>query len=252
LRKEADGPYEAVMRLVASIYDKYVLELADRAVARCRDDLEAMTRFVTWDLASSSDATSSMAAALEPTPDLAQNVQADMAAARSALDNPRSSSKKSKARRWFSARDESAVEAAIVDDWRDAFGEQNDNVDVLKQTLATPIGSLSPVTPPHEVVGSLVRRIAAAWREHFARTVAVKFNCFFLMPFVDDFPLYLREHLDDEVNSSEGCPDLFDVARARAALEKRRDDLANELAANAKLCDTFDEIQRACVSEAFD
>mmetsp|Transcript_6500 Transcript_6500/g.16496 ORF Transcript_6500/g.16496 Transcript_6500/m.16496 type:complete len:950 (-) Transcript_6500:84-2933(-) len=251
LRKEADGPYEAVMRLVASIYDKYVLELADRAVARCRDDLEAMTRFVTWDLASSSDATSSMAAALEPTPDLAQNVQADMAAARSALDNPRSA-KKSKARRWFSARDESAVEAAIVDDWRDAFGEQNDNVDVLKQTLATPIGSLSPVTPPHEVVGSLVRRIAAAWREHFARTVAVKFNCFFLMPFVDDFPLYLREHLDDEVNSSEGCPDLFDVARARAALEKRRDDLANELAANAKLCDTFDEIQRACVSEAFD
>ncbi len=144
------------------------------------------------------------------------------------------------------------MEAAIVDDWRDAFGEQNDNVDVLKQTLATPIGSLSPVTPPHEVVGSLVRRIAAAWREHFARTVAVKFNCFFLMPFVDDFPLYLREHLDDEVNSSEGCPDLFDVARARAALEKRRDDLANELAANAKLCDTFDEIQRACVSEAFD
>merc|ERR1712167_516087 len=136
------------------------------------DDLEAMTRFVTWDLASSSDATSSMAAALEPTPDLAQNVQADMAAARSALDNPRSS-KKSKARRWFSARDESAVEAAIV----------------------------------------------------------------------DDCPLYLREHLDDEVNSSEGCPDLFDVARARAALEKRRDDLANELAANAKLCDTFDEIQ---------
>ena len=125
------------MRLVASIYDKYVLELADRAVARCRDDLEAMTRFVTWDLASSSDATSSMAAALEPTPDLAQNVQADMAAARSALDNPRSS-KKSKARRWFSARDESAGKAIVM---ATTLGEQNDNAYVLKQTLATPIGS---------------------------------------------------------------------------------------------------------------
>ena len=45
------------------------------------------------------------------------------------------------------------VEAAIADDWRRVLGEQNDNVDVLKQTLATPIGSLSPVTPPHEVVG---------------------------------------------------------------------------------------------------
>ena len=39
-----------------------------------------------------------------------------------------------------------------------------------------------------------------------------------------------------------------DVARARAALEKRRDDLRNELAANAKLHDTFDAIQRACGS----
>jgi len=89
---------------------------------------------------------------------------------------------------------------------------------------------------------------AAAWREHFARTVAVKFNCFFLMPFVDDFPLYLREKLDDHVRSTAAeTPDMFDVARARVALEKRRDDLANELAANAKLCDTFDAIQRACV-----
>lgn len=244
-QNEPDGPYEAVMRLVASIYDKYVLELADRAVERCRDDLEAMTRFVTWDLASSSDATSSMAAALEPTPDLAQNVQADMMAAKSALDNPRT--KKSKALKWFSARDESAVEASIVDDWRDAFGDEQN--DVLKQTLATPLGSLSPVAPPHEVVGSLVRRIAAAWREHFARTVAVKFNCFFLMPFVDDFPLYLREHLDDEVNARAEGANLFDVQRARNALEKRRVDLANELAANAKLCDTFDAIQRACIGE---
>ena len=40
-------------------------------------------------------------------------------------------------RRGWSQTDESAGEAAIVDDWRDAFGEANDNVDVLKQTLAT-------------------------------------------------------------------------------------------------------------------
>lgn len=47
------------------------------------------------------------------------------------------------------------------------------------------------------MVESLVKRIAAAWREHFARTVAVKFNCFFLMPFVDEFPSALREKIDD-------------------------------------------------------
>ena len=31
----------------------------------------------------------------------------------------------------------------------------------------------------------------SSWRVHFSRTVAMKFNCFFLMPFLDDFPGYL-------------------------------------------------------------
>ena len=43
------------------------------------------------------------------------------------------------------------------------------------------------------VVSALVQHIMLSWREHFARAVAMKFNCFFLMPFVDDFPFYLRQ-----------------------------------------------------------
>lgn len=43
------------------------------------------------------------------------------------------------------------------------------------------------------VVSALVQHIMVSWREHFARAVAMKFNCFFLMPFVDDFPFYLRK-----------------------------------------------------------
>ena len=43
------------------------------------------------------------------------------------------------------------------------------------------------------VVSALVQHIMVSWREHFARAVAMKFNCFFLMPFVDDFPFYLRQ-----------------------------------------------------------
>jgi len=252
LTGEASGPYEGVMQLIASIYDTYVHELADRAVARCKDDLEAMTRFVTWDLASSSDAKSAVKAALEPTPDLAR-----------ALDDldgapPPKKKRRSKANKWFSAKDEVAVEASVLDDWKRSVADEDSDValssDELVEALAQPRGALSPVATPTEIVGSLVRRIAAAWREHFARTVAVKFNCFFLMPFVDDFPLYLREKLDDHVhtpeNGGDGAFALFDVARARAALEKRRDDLRNELAANAKLHDTFDSIQRACAETA--
>jgi hypothetical protein len=46
------------------------------------------------------------------------------------------------------------------------------------------------------VVSALVRHIMGSWREHFARSVAMKFNCFFLMPFIDSFPFYLRAELD--------------------------------------------------------
>lgn len=38
------------------------------------------------------------------------------------------------------------------------------------------------------VIVTLVQYIITSWRNHFARTVAMKFNCFFLMPFLDDFP----------------------------------------------------------------
>ena len=41
------------------------------------------------------------------------------------------------------------------------------------------------------VITALVQYIIRSWRSHFARTVAMKFNCFFLMPFLDDFPAYL-------------------------------------------------------------
>lgn len=41
------------------------------------------------------------------------------------------------------------------------------------------------------LVTSLVHFIISSWRNHFARSTAMKFNCFFLMPFMDEFPTYL-------------------------------------------------------------
>ena len=45
------------------------------------------------------------------------------------------------------------------------------------------------------VVGGLVQHIVSQWRETFARSVTTKFNCYFLMPFVDEFHKYLRLEL---------------------------------------------------------
>ena len=41
------------------------------------------------------------------------------------------------------------------------------------------------------VVTAIVQFIIRSWTDHFARTVAMKLNCFFLMPFLDEFPNYL-------------------------------------------------------------
>ncbi|CAN0370525.1 unnamed protein product, partial [Scytosiphon promiscuus] len=36
--------------IVRRVYDKFVDTTVDETLARCRDDLTALTRFVTWDL----------------------------------------------------------------------------------------------------------------------------------------------------------------------------------------------------------
>ena len=48
-RAAADNVF---LDLVTRAYDDYALQAAEKAAARCRDDLASLTRFVTWDLAS--------------------------------------------------------------------------------------------------------------------------------------------------------------------------------------------------------
>ena len=48
----------------------------------------------------------------------------------------------------------------------------------------------------------------------------MKFNCFFLMPFLDEFPVFLRNELDQMYNSDMG--EMFDIAEARMVLQQKR------------------------------
>ena len=91
------------------------------------------------------------------------------------------------------------------------------------------------------VVAALVQYIIRNWREHFARTVAMKFNCFFLMPFMDDFPVYLRNELD-QIYDSGNAMEMFDIAEARSVLQNKRNELLAEAEANSKLQKKFDMI----------
>lgn len=90
------------------------------------------------------------------------------------------------------------------------------------------------------MVSALVQHIIRSWREHFARSVAMKFNCFFLMPFIDEFPFYLRQELDRVYEGD--MANLFDISELKAALKRKRDDLIAECKANERLQGKFDVI----------
>jgi hypothetical protein len=88
------------------------------------------------------------------------------------------------------------------------------------------------------VVSALVRHIVTAWRTSFAQNVAMKFNCFFLLPFLDEFPFILRTELDSLYDGD--MSHLFDMREARAELERRVRDLELECKSNTKLQSKFE------------
>lgn len=95
------------------------------------------------------------------------------------------------------------------------------------------------------LVTSLVHYITQSWRNHFAKSTTMKFNCFFFVPFMDSFPAYLRNELDALYDgSSDRFAALFDVQETRRALQARRQDLLAECAANSKLQKRFDQISQ--------
>lgn len=153
---------------------------------------------------------------------------------------------------------------AVVNDWDDANNNRdsdNNNRNTAGQIIVRDDSEKDVMVPDHyellqlteemlagrdanrtsTVISALVQFIVKSWQDHFAKTVAMKFNCFFLLPFIDEFPQYLRDELD-KIYDSGGDPkavpgfnSLFDVAEARTALMERRNELASECEANAKL-----------------
>lgn len=94
------------------------------------------------------------------------------------------------------------------------------------------------------VVGGLVQHIVSQWREQFGRTVTMKFNCYFMLPFVDDFHKFMRKELQKVYEGEGDLNDVFNLNSARKALEQSRQELVNECTANKRLQEKFDAIAR--------
>jgi hypothetical protein len=99
------------------------------------------------------------------------------------------------------------------------------------------------------VVGGLVQHIVSQWREQFCRTVTTKFNCYFMLPFVDDFHKFMRKELQKVYEGEGDLYDVFDLNSARYALEQNRQELINECGANKRLQEKFDAVARMMRSQ---
>jgi hypothetical protein len=90
------------------------------------------------------------------------------------------------------------------------------------------------------VVGGLVQHIVAHWRTQFCQSVTTKFNCYFMLPFVEDFHRYIRRELQKVYEGeADGLADVFDLTSARQSLEMLRDELTGECEANKRLQEKF-------------
>lgn len=259
-------PFQEMIRRT---YDKFVDQQIAICLDKCRDDLKGMTRFVTWDV-DGKGGSSALYNSL-PTPkkmveiySVAVDTKSQAASevrsredSRNANRNKRNKNKK---------EEDKSTTDRVLDDWANASAspvsvddtassvnsngqmvttsngndqaKMSDYYDLLQLTEEMLAGRNAGRT--NTVVTALVQYIIRSWRDHYARTVAMKFNCFFLMPFLDEFPAFLRNELDDMYDSN--VSEMFDIQEARQALQNRRMELESECAANSKLQRRFDLI----------
>ena len=197
---------------------------------RCRDDLYSLTKFVAWDLHERSGG-----AIRRSLPDHTDMVAVYQVALQATY---KGSSK------------EKNVSSTVMNSSPSVLPvvQDKDNKDRDYYNLLQIIGEAASSRDANRtnlVVGGLVQHIIGQWRETFARSVTTKFNCYFMLPFVDEFSKFLRDELQ-KIYEGEGenlC-EVFNLAAARRTLKKRRDDLRNECMANKQLQEKFNLVAK--------
>jgi len=230
-------------QLVRTLFDEFVQRCSDNTMVRCRDDLTSMTRFVTWDLQERGGG--ALRRALPDQQDIVSVYQ--VAVETSKKGQPKQVEDSSRGRRSsgvVSTREENSSGALTpieeVEDNRER--DYANLVQLMEEALCTRDSNRTNL-----VVGGLVQHIVQQWREAFCKSAITKFNCYFMLPFVDDFHRYLRSELhkvsEGGVGGSE-LSDIFDLTAARRALQQQLDELRNECAANKKLQDKFSMVAK--------
>ncbi|KAL7538326.1 hypothetical protein ACHAXR_008472 [Thalassiosira sp. AJA248-18] len=220
-------------QLVRSLFDEFVQKCSDNTMVRCRDDLTSMTRFVTWDLQERGGG--ALRRALPDQQDIVSVYQVAVEASKKGQPKQVEDSKGRKSG-VVSTREDSSSALSPIEEVEDNKERDYANlVQLMEEALCTRDSNRTNL-----VVGGLVQHIVQQWREAFCKSAITKFNCYFMLPFVDDFHRYLRGELH-KISEGEGSElsEIFDLSSARRALQKQVDELKSECSANKKLQDKF-------------
>lgn len=215
---------------------------------RCQDDLVALTRFVTWDLHERSSG--ALRRSLPDRTDIISVYQVAVMAAQKTPSTQKieNSSKSAKEDTSGPVPKNALLKTTTTSEALSPLNEndsssERDYFNLLQ--LIEEAACSRDANRTNMVVGGLVQHIVAQWRETFAKSVTTKFNCYFLLPFVNEFHRFLRQELQ-KVYEGEGeniC-EVFDLTAARRALNQHREDLLNECAANRRLQEKFEMVSK--------
>jgi len=222
--------------LVRSIYEDFIDKCADSCMMRCRDDLTALTRYVTWDLNERSSG--ALMRSLPDQGDIVSVYQVAVASNEKAkkLDGTKGKedAKGEQPSMALTKPSRSRNSASMVS----TNERERDYYNLLQ--LMEEAACSRDANRTNLVVSGLVQHIVTQWRESFGKSVCAKFNCFFLLPFVEEFQRHLRSELQRVYEGD--MTHIFDLDSSKKNLEKQVEELKNECAANKRLQEKFEAV----------
>eukprot|EP00892_Ulva_mutabilis_P001680 jgi/Ulvmu1/11512/UM078_0001.1 len=221
LQKDGQYPtgHDLFLKRIGAAFVDFVERTQAEVYSKCKEDLVSTTRYITWSLHTRNGfGLKHIIGDVVHTGD--ENSPAMIAApARGGGHNPRASLHSN----------------AIL---------THPITDVLDGTLWNrQLGGVS-----EDIVAALAQQLFAGIRDYLVQAVEMKFNCFFLMPVIDVFPVRLRAELESAYEADLDA--VFDVAAAKRSLDRKRAELEQERLSWEKLQRKFADIQGTLSSAA--
>ena len=203
-----------------------------QAMSRCRDDLTAITKYVTWNL--NERGSGALGRALPDQADLISVYRVALESSKQADDSPSNKrGKKDKQNTKSAAAEEEQILTPIPR--KNSEQEYRNLLQLMEENFVKRDEKRTNL-----VVGGLVQHIVTQWRMQFCNSVISKFNCYFMMPFTDEFHKFVRLELQRLYDGDgDDLSEVFDIKSARLALEESRHKLAQECELTKSLQEKF-------------